>query len=82
MAASTEFLYTGDHPIQVGVSSGTINPAHVAVLRGKIINRDGNALPGAKVTVLAHPEFGSTKSRADGMFDMAVNGGGASHPDL
>jgi hypothetical protein len=49
----------------------------VAVLRGKILNRDGSALPGATVTVLNHPEFGSTKSRADGMFDIVVNGGGA-----
>jgi YD repeat-containing protein len=77
MATSTEFLYTGDNPIQVGVSSGTIKTDYVAVLRGKIIDRAGAALPGATVTVLGHPEYGSTKSRADGMFDMAVNGGGA-----
>jgi hypothetical protein len=77
MATSTEFLYTGDNPIQVGVSSGTIKTDYVAVLRGKIIDRAGAALPGATVTVLGHPEYGSTKSRADGMFDMAVNGGGS-----
>ena len=29
------------------------------------------------ITILDHPEFGQTLSRADGMFDMAVNGGGA-----
>jgi hypothetical protein len=28
------------------------------------------------LTVLNHPEFGQTLSRADGMFDLAVNGGG------
>jgi len=29
------------------------------------------------ITVLNHPEFGQTLSRTDGMFDLAVNGGGA-----
>lgn len=28
------------------------------------------------MTVLEQPEFGSTLSRADGVFDLAVNGGG------
>ena len=28
------------------------------------------------ITILNHAEFGQTRSRADGMFDMAVNGGG------
>ncbi len=33
-------------------------------------------LPGVTITVLGHPEFGQTLSRADGRFDLAVNGGG------
>jgi RHS repeat-associated protein len=41
-----------------------------------VLNRDGTPLSGVKISILAHPEFGSTMSRADGMFDMAVNGGG------
>src|SRR5208283_5910962 len=33
-------------------------------------------LPGVTITVINHPEFGQTLSRADGMFDLVVNGGG------
>jgi hypothetical protein len=29
-----------------------------------------------RIAVLGHPEFGETRSRADGMFDLVVNGGG------
>ncbi len=35
-----------------------------------------NPLSGVTITILNHPEFGQTLSRTDGMFDMAVNGGG------
>ena len=33
-------------------------------------------LPGATVTIHGHAEYGQTLSRGDGMFDLAVNGGG------
>jgi RHS repeat-associated protein len=74
--SATEFLYTGPNPIQTGVISGTIEARRVAVLRGRVLTQDGAALPGVTITVLDHPEFGQTLSRADGMFDLAVNGGG------
>ena len=77
MAAATVFLYTGASPIQTGVAPGTIEPIRVAVLRGKVMERDGvTAISGVTITILNHPEYGSTLSREDGMFDMAVNGGG------
>ncbi len=76
MHDATEFLYTGDNPIQTGVEEGTIEPRRVAVLRGKVLTRDGEPLPGVTITMLNHPEYGQTLSRADGMFDLAVNGGG------
>src|SRR5205085_12039317 len=53
-----------------------IKPMRAAVLRGRVLDKNGNALSLVKVTVLNHPEFGQTLSRADGRFDMAVNGGG------
>jgi len=73
---ATAFLYSGSGAVQVGVSPGTIDPGRVAVLRGKVLTPDGAPLPGARVTVVDHPELGRTQSRADGMFDLAVNGGG------
>src|SRR5207249_4340122 len=39
--SSTEFLYTGNNPIQTGVAPGTIELKRAAVLRGKVSNRDG-----------------------------------------
>ncbi|MDA8178745.1 MAG: PASTA domain-containing protein [Deltaproteobacteria bacterium] len=74
--ASTQFLYTGATSIQTGVSAGTIELKRAAVLRGKVLTRDNAPLPGVTVTVPNHPEFGQTVTREDGIFDMAVNGGG------
>jgi RHS repeat-associated protein len=73
--AATSFLYTGPNPIQTGVVAGTIQPLQAAVIRGTVRTRTGDALPAVKVTVLDHPEFGQTLSRADGAFDLVVNGG-------
>ncbi|MCB1053965.1 MAG: DNRLRE domain-containing protein [Acidobacteria bacterium] len=73
--ASTQFLYTGANPIQTGVAPSTIDPRRVAVLRGQVFDRSGAVLPGVRISVLDHPELGTTKTRADGMFDLAVNGG-------
>lgn len=70
------FLYSGPNPIQTGVAPGTIEIRRAAVLRGRVTSRDKQPLSGVKISVLSHPEFGQTLSRADGMFDLAVNGGG------
>ncbi|MFZ1829048.1 MAG: Ig domain-containing protein, partial [Candidatus Competibacteraceae bacterium] len=74
--AATEFLYTGSNPIQTGVMPGTIQAQRAAVMRGRVLDKQNNPLPGVVLTVLNHPEFGQTLSRADGWFDLAVNGGG------
>ena len=72
----TAFLYTGPNPIQTGVEPGTIVPTRAAVVRGKVLDKNDAPLSGVTISVLNHQEFGQTLSRADGMFDMAVNGGG------
>lgn len=76
LLSTTAFLYTGPNPLQTGVAAGTIEARRVAVLRGTVQNREGGPLPGVQVSVLGHPELGRTLSRADGGFDLAVNGGG------
>ncbi|HHJ16702.1 MAG TPA: PKD domain-containing protein, partial [Gammaproteobacteria bacterium] len=73
---STAFLYTGSNPVQTGVAEDTIVQRRAAVLRGKVMDRDGQPLPGVTVTILDHPELGQTLTRADGLFDLVVNGGG------
>ncbi|GAC1313447.1 MAG: hypothetical protein NVSMB2_01360 [Chloroflexota bacterium] len=74
--SSTQFLYSGSNPIQTGVAPGTIQLQQAAVIRGATHKRDGSPLVGATISVLGHPELGQTVSRADGAFDLAVNGGG------
>lgn len=76
VSATTEFLYTGTNALQTGVTNGTMDPARVSVVRGRVTTRDGAPLSGVCVTLLDHPELGSTLSRADGRYDLAINGGG------
>ncbi|HWR90130.1 MAG TPA: hypothetical protein VN260_07715, partial [Dissulfurispiraceae bacterium] len=74
---STSFLYTGSTPVQTGMAPDTIEARRVAVIRGKALDRENNPLPGVTITILNHPGYGQTLTRPDGMFDIAVNGGGA-----
>lgn len=74
---SSEFLYEGPDRVQFGVQEETIVPQRAAMLRGRVTERDGSPMVGARVTVTGHPEYGVTYSREDGAFYMAVNGGGA-----
>jgi RHS repeat-associated protein len=76
MADSARFLYEGDDAVQQGVAPGTIDEVRVAVLRGRVTNRAGVPLAGVTVKILDHPELGSTETRSDGAYDLAVNGGG------
>lgn len=75
LADSTAFLYSGTHPVQTGVEPGTIRSQQVAILRGRVMDREQSPIPGVTIQVLNHPEFGQTLSRADGQYDFAVNGG-------
>src|SRR5205823_5953354 len=76
LGTASQFLYTGADPIQTGVVAGTLQVTRTAVLRGKVLTRDGQPLSGVTVAILGHLEYGQTLSRADGLFDLAVNGGG------
>ncbi len=74
--AVPEFLYSGEDAIQTPVAPGTIDPDRVVVLRGRVLGRDGEPLPGVTVSVHGHEELGTTLTRGDGRYDLAVNGGG------
>jgi len=74
--SATEFLYIGADPIQTGVAPGTIDAERAAVLRGLVTDVDSQPLGGVTISVHGHPEYGQTLSRADGWFDLVVNGGG------
>src|SRR5262249_1692746 len=75
MPDTTEFLYSGPDAVQTGVDAGTMDKRRVAVLRGQVQSRDGSPIPSVRVAVLGHPELGQTFTRADGWYDLAINGG-------
>lgn len=75
-----KFLYmggNGGNPLQQGMlpESATVKPNLAAAIRGTVRSRDLGPLPNVTVQVLGHPEYGHTTSRADGQFDLIVNGG-------
>ncbi len=53
-------------PSRRGSPPGTIDEQRVAVLRGRVIDRNGAPLAGVTVAILDHPELGSTETRSDG----------------
>ncbi|NQX62513.1 S-layer homology domain-containing protein [Paenibacillus qinlingensis] len=75
-AGNNTFLFSGSHPIQTGVTPGAIEPERLAVLRGAVFDAEGKPLAGVTVTILDHGELGRTLTRANGNFDLAINGGG------
>ena len=76
LAEAAKFLYAGPNALQKGVAKNALDPNHVAIVRGKLSDAQGDPIGGAKVSVVGHAELGWTLTRADGLFDMAVNGGG------
>jgi RHS repeat-associated protein len=72
----TSFLYQSAHPVQTGVAAGTIEETRAAVIRGKVSLWDDAPLAGVTASVIDHPEYGQTLTRADGEIYLAVNGGG------
>jgi RHS repeat-associated protein len=79
--ASVAFLYSGPSATQHGLATGAVRAAQVAVVRGRVLARDGSPVAGVRVSVLGQPSLGYTFSRLDGMFDLAVNGGGSLNVD-
>lgn len=70
------FLFSSTSPIQTGITAGAIDERRMAVLRGRIRDRTGHPVSGVTITIHRQPELGQTLSRVDGVFDLAVNGGG------
>jgi len=75
VVSTSESIVGGANPAQTGVVPGTIDPMNAAILRGKVIARNGGPLSGVTVSITNHPEFGQTLTDALGQFNLAVNGG-------
>ncbi len=72
---SIRFLWGASPALQEDMDTTRFVPNQIAVVRGHVIGRDYGPMANVKVTVLGHDEFGSTLTRNDGTFDLAVNGG-------
>ncbi|XP_033329180.2 teneurin-a transmembrane protein isoform X3 [Megalopta genalis] len=55
----------------------SFTPCRVAVMRGQVVTEQGIGIVGIRVSVDRDSRFGFTLTRADGWFDVLVNGGGA-----
>ncbi len=73
--ASVEWLYSGPNAIQLEVDPKAFVAERLSVIRGRVFSSEALPLSGVGVGLLGKKEFGHTLSRADGWFDLAVNGG-------
>ena len=76
----TRFIFEGPNAIQTTASGGPIDPSVIkagqgAWLVGGVRDASGAPLSGVTVTIASRGEFGQTLTRADGRFDLVVNGG-------
>ena len=76
VSEANSFLYSGSNPIQTGAAPNAMELRRSGAVHGQVLQDDGSPLAGVTVSVNNHPEYGRTLSRADGHFDLAVNGGG------
>jgi RHS repeat-associated protein len=75
VAEAAEFLYSGKDPLQKEADPKAFVAHRVAIVRGRVVDVDGEPLAGVRVEIVGHNEYGYTLTRPDGVFDMAVNGG-------
>ncbi len=75
LAQSVRFLFEGPDAVQTGVTPGALVAKRTAVIRGRVRDREGDPLTDVQVSVVNHPEVGSTTTRTNGIFDIVANGG-------
>jgi len=83
LAEAALCYYGGANPLQTGVTANAFDPTSIAVVQGKVLERDqANPVSGVKVSIVGHTEsdavsYGHVFTRDDGAFEIVVNGGGA-----
>ena len=70
------FLWSGANAVQYVVGEGELDCNRIAVVRGRVVDAQGQALSGVRVWAPASPGAGVSLTRLDGWFDFAVNGDG------
>ena len=62
--------------VQTGVQPGALQSHRAGLVRGRVLSHSGQPIPAVQVSVLGDASLGQTLSRADGAYDLLVNGGG------
>lgn len=70
------FMYGTNGP-QRGADVSAIDPLRAGLVTGRVVDRNGDGIPGVLVSVREHPEFGRTYTRGDGTYAFVANGGGS-----
>jgi RHS repeat-associated protein len=76
-ASGFGFIYEGLNATQTGVQPGAIDKQRLSIVRGRVIDNASQPVADVRISVADELALGSTKSKSDGTFDLAVNGGGA-----
>lgn len=75
-ASSVAFLHAaGDERAVQVCASQDLDPLKVGVIRGRVIDRAGEGIPGVRVELPGMPEAGHTYTREDGVYDLAIEAG-------
>lgn len=74
---TTSFLYAGSNSIQKNADPFAFDPKRASVIRGKVSTSAGAPLMGVTIKPVGQPRWGWTTTQANGVFDLAVNGGSA-----
>ncbi|XP_078481639.1 teneurin-3 isoform X2 [Ciona intestinalis] len=71
------FFLVNRNGVQINADGSRFDPKRTSVIRGKVITADGSPLIGVQVKVEHNLFYGITKTRANGWYDILVNGGGS-----
>ena len=69
------FLIESIPPAQKDTLTANFTPERVSGIAGRAVDAQGNGLPGVKVSVAGHTEYGSTLTRSDGRYRLLLDGG-------
>ncbi|MBK8802969.1 MAG: DUF3494 domain-containing protein [Fibrobacteres bacterium] len=75
LSIGSDFLIKGESAVQTGFLTDSTKPLDRAVLRGVVIDQERKPLVNVHVTILNQLNFGATRTRAAGNWDLLIGGG-------
>ena len=74
LGPALKFIYDPVTGVQKGVTANAIDDKSAALVSGKVRDAAGQPIGNAVVKFKNAPQYGSTSTRADGQYDLVVNG--------